>query len=85
MDDATLRQKAAMLQVEVLIQVSTLSTTDDCWKVCMKGKTSFGTALSKTEKECFHHCTLATAQAENFLTKRTAQHIEQQARNAAGH
>ncbi|ELR22512.1 uncharacterized protein ACA1_142020 [Acanthamoeba castellanii str. Neff] len=84
MDDTTLRQRAAALQAEVMIQVSVLATTDDCWKVCMKGKTSFGTTLNKNEKECFHNCTMATVQSENFLTKRTAQHIEQQARQS-GH
>jgi hypothetical protein len=81
--DNDMRQRALRLQAEVLMNVAALETTNDCWKKC-KDKT-MGTALTKNEKECFHHCTIANFQSEQLLTRRTEQHVEQQARAAREH
>ncbi len=71
-----------VLQAEVMIQMSTLDTTNKCWKVCLKNKSAFHNPLSTSEKECFHNCTLATLGSEQNIMNRVVQHIQHQA--AAG-
>lgn len=76
MDEATFGQHLAALKAQVMILDSLATTTNDCWKVCVKDKTFSSNSLSKTEKECIHQCALASLQADVTLDKRTTQHMQ---------